>query len=123
FLKGGFKTKSLHIHTRKIPFDDLPREKVALEKFLYKSFERKDKRLRHLSEYSRYPPEDKPISLAYKPSRMGLIGSFTSWAVIWIMFVASVTNWTITLSNSLILSLILFFSFRNALHAPRTPLR
>mmetsp|Transcript_22845 Transcript_22845/g.31884 ORF Transcript_22845/g.31884 Transcript_22845/m.31884 type:complete len:245 (-) Transcript_22845:46-780(-) len=117
FLRGTIRTKSLHIHTRQIAFDSLPKESRELEKWLYDCFIEKDRRLTYLNKHGRYPVEDKyQNSTGQKRHRcLCLCAAFSIWSMIWLFMCSTFAHWSVTSVNLFLFVVVLAHSLRNAL--------
>jgi len=115
FIRGEFKTKALHIHVNRIPISELPKEKEELEKWLYKSFERKDARLGYLKKHGTFPTEDTKIIPKYAPSRLNLLAGFSAWASLWALVLVSYAHWFVIFLYVVSSGLIVIRSLRVAL--------
>jgi 1-acyl-sn-glycerol-3-phosphate acyltransferase len=76
--KGRFLTEGIHMHVRRIPFSELPRDEKALNKWLLDRFVEKDRLLAFFAKHGRFPGEE----VEYPPQRPEWLQLFVGWALI-----------------------------------------
>ncbi|KMS93678.1 hypothetical protein BVRB_029060, partial [Beta vulgaris subsp. vulgaris] len=76
-FRGGFRTRAIHLHIRRVSSQDLPQKEDDIEQWLYSAFATKDDMIEGYKSTGSFPgPKiDRP------PDHSGLFRLFACWAI------------------------------------------
>lgn len=75
---GRFRCEGIHVHVRRVPFDELPSDPKELEKWLLDAFVAKDRLLQHHKEHGTFPGD--PVE--YPAPFVGFWRLFAVWSAV-----------------------------------------